>query len=78
MINYKLEWILLMADNNKFTLKSGKDKKIITLPSDYLQVLDWENEEVEIANAWWSKSDKCYRIQIQLCEKPKENGKWAK
>ena len=79
MIDYKTEFILLIIENKQFTLKAGDQKKVITIPSDYLEVLDWENQKVEITNAWWTKHNKCFRIQIELSEIPKDaRGKWAK
>ena len=81
MVNYRLEWILLVGENSKFVLQAGKNNGTITIPADYLKALGWElSQEVQISNAWWDSSEdsKCHRIQIELAIKPKTKGRWAK
>ena len=82
MIDYKLEWILVLANKkkSKFVLKATRDDSL-RIPFEFLHAMGWEQgQEVIISNAWWGKAkdSKCYRIQIELAEKPKKAGRWAK
>ena len=81
MIDYKLEWILLVSEKSIFKLESTKDGTI-KLPIEYIQAMGWETgKNIKISNAWWdgtAPGSKCFRIQIELEEKPKKKGKWAK
>ena len=80
MVDYRLEWILLVGEKSKFMLK-GTNDMTVRLPIDYLHAMgkDWVvGEDVEISNAWWDKNGQCYKIQIQLIKKPKTKGRCAK
>lgn len=81
MVDYKLEWILLVGEKSKFMLKGTKDDTI-RLPIEYIHAMGWETgKDVKISNAWWdngAKDSKCFKIQIELVEKPKKRGRWAR
>ena len=81
MVDYRLEWILLVSEKNKFTLK-GTNDDTIRLPVEYIQAMGWElGKDIRISNAWWDGTQtgsKCFKIQIELTEKPKKKGRWAK
>ena len=78
MVDYRLEWILLVSENSKFVLK-GTNDKTIKLPVEYINAMGWEiGKDIRISNAWWDKDNKFHKIQIQLVKKTKKQGKWAK
>ena len=57
----------------------GTNDESIRLPVEYLHAMGWElGKEVVISNAFWDSSNQCHKIQVELAEKPKKAGKWAK
>ena len=78
MINYRLETILQMAEKSKFVLK-GTNDMTIRIPIEYLHAMGWEvGQECQISSAFWDSKDLCHKIQLELVNKPKRRGKWAK